>query len=111
MKPRELTDAMVANAQRSRPWSWKVSIGPPRGVSDEDCGTVDALVERAQGVGFPDRIRIAIELEDGDLERIADGEPIWLTVFSDVLQPFSVDLDPPTWSLAQAPVDSGDEAP
>lgn len=101
MKPLGLTDAMVEDARRLRPWSRMITIGPPRGVSDDDCGTVDALVEHLQGDLFPDRIRIAVGLEDGDLDRLIAGEPIWLTVFSNVLQPFQVDLDPPSWSLAK----------
>jgi hypothetical protein len=44
-----------AKAAAARPWAHKRPIGPPRGVSDDDCGTVEALVEEAQfGIVYRD---------------------------------------------------------
>lgn len=43
------------NAERARPWAHKRNIGPPRGLTDDECGTVEALVgEETYGTVFRD---------------------------------------------------------
>lgn len=37
-----------AIAEAARPWAHKRAVGPPIGLSDEDCGTVEALVGEEQ---------------------------------------------------------------
>lgn len=94
---------MPVRALQARPGAQLVSIGPPAGVSEDDCGTVEALVEDTPDAVFPRTIRVPIQLEPGDLERLAAGEPLWLTVFLPRLVPFQVDLDPPSWHLRPRP--------
>lgn|GEM_PF-5756213 len=85
--------AIPEAAARARPWARPLVIGPPPGVSDDDCGTVVALVEHLDTDGpFPDRIRVPLQLEDGELDALAAGAPVWLTVYGVSLQPFSLSV-------------------
>lgn len=89
MSPTEIPDA----ARAARPWAQELTIGPPRGVSDDECGSVEALVEHVAGEGpFPDRIHVPLRLDDGELELLAAGEPVWLTVCAPQLVPFALSV-------------------
>jgi hypothetical protein len=78
-----------AEALAARPGLTDIHVGPPPGVSDEECGAVDALVERA-GDGGPWEYftHVPMRLEPGELKRLAAGEPVWLTICGVGLPPF-----------------------
>lgn len=70
----------------------RVTFGPPRGMTEEQVYTHDALVGRVQGGaldGSP-AIQVLVELEPGDLEAIQASGHLWLTLLTGALPPWSM---------------------
>lgn len=63
------------------------TIMPPNNDLDSGIAPVEVLRDT---IGGKDVIRIRMVPEEGDLDRLAAGEPLWLTWYSSVLVPFSV---------------------
>lgn len=87
MKPTAIPSAEVwAGAER-------VVISPPNGdLTDDAIRAVDALVDvvEVRGHGHARRFAMRIALEPGDLERLAAGEPFWLSIMAMQLPPFDI---------------------
>lgn len=64
----------------------RATIMPPNDDLDSGIAPVEVLRDLIDGT---DVIRIRVVPEEGDLERLAAGEPLWLTWWSSVLVPFS----------------------
>lgn len=73
----------------------RMVIGPPAGTAptDDTIRPVEVLVEHAPDGGFIFRSRVV--LEPGDLERLAAGEPFWVSQWGHQLQPFDVAMTEP----------------
>lgn len=88
MEPVEIpTEARLA-----RPDCTSVSMGPPPGVSDEDCGTAQMLVSGVaeQMPGFTARRFYAYyRPSEAELARLNEGGFIELGQYGNVVQPFS----------------------
>lgn len=87
MRPVPIPDALVP------PGCVRKVIGPPDGdLTSTDCGTVEVA---AGLVPFGDAHvvgqAILIALEPGDLERLADCEGIWLTLYTAQLPMFAIE--------------------
>jgi hypothetical protein len=63
------------------------TIMPPGNDLDSGVAPVEVGRDQIEGV---DVIRIRLVPEEGDLERLAAGEPLWLTWYSPVLVPFGL---------------------
>jgi hypothetical protein len=90
------------SAKASRPWCRVVSMGPPAGVSDDDCGTVEMLVApvetASRGIG---RGQYAyFRPTPAELATLNAGGFIEFAQYGDVVQPFGAavwdDPDVPT---------------
>ncbi|MCU1679232.1 MAG: hypothetical protein JWM93_3990 [Frankiales bacterium] len=88
--------AVPESARRLRS-GYVVSMGPPRGVGDDECGTVQMLREgagdgmRAVGSGFFAYWRPTPE----QLQQLNAGAVLELGQFGQVVQPFSLEV----WTL------------
>lgn len=82
-----------AAAHAGRPWCSAVAMGPPPGVSGDDCGTVEMLIdytEREKIPGFPARAQYAYyRPTETELEHLRNGGFIELCQYGSVVQPFS----------------------
>jgi hypothetical protein len=65
----------------------RATIMPPRNDLDSGIAAVEVLRDTIEGA---DVIRIRLVPDEGDLERLAAGEPLWLTWYSPVLVPFGL---------------------
>lgn len=66
----------------------RLVVGPPQG--DPPDGSIRPVEMLLQAVaGFPPIYRARVILEDGDAERLAAGEPFWLSFWGQVV-PFDV---------------------
>lgn len=83
MKPTPIPDAEVMDGTR------RETIGAPTGL-EEHVAPAEMLVGRDDELDCT-LYRARIELELGDLDRLAAGEPFWLTFWGGV-PPFSVGL-------------------
>ena len=80
-----------AEARLSRPDCEVISMGPPAGVPDEECGTAAMLVSRRgeQMTGCPGRRFYAYyRPTETELERLNDGGFIEVLQIGNVVQPF-----------------------
>lgn len=82
MRPSIIPDEEVAALDGVR-----ATIMPPRNDLDSGIAPVEVLRDTIDGA---DVIRIRLLPEEGDLERLAAGEPLWLTWYSSVLVPFGL---------------------
>lgn len=88
MRPALIPDSDIAEGSK------RITIMPPGGSLDSEVSPVEALL-----TGHPDYeiapgqpvklFSIRCVLEDGDLAKLAAGEPVWITFFEHVV-PFSV---------------------
>lgn len=86
MRPAAIPDNAVWPGAR------RVVVGPPDGdLTSTDIAPVEALVDVGQDTGIP-RISVRCILEDGDLEKFADGGTVWVTFYGGQLVPFCVDV-------------------
>jgi hypothetical protein len=66
------------------------TLGPPAGVSDEDCATVRVIHDRVRlPSGRAQRtVAALVQLDDGELEQLAqNGGHLWLQFFGDTFPP------------------------
>jgi hypothetical protein len=80
-------------AKAVRPECRLVSMGPPRGVSHEDCGTVEMLISPVPAVVGRPQYAYYRPTEE-ELARLADGGFIEFAQYGDVVQPFSASVWP-----------------
>ena len=87
MRPTPIADGQILEGHD------RLVMGPPRGHDvTGDTRAVEMCCQRDPEYGQVFRARYV--LEDGDLERLAAGEPIWVSFFGMVV-PFAVDLAEP----------------
>lgn len=67
----------------------RIVVGPPDGDPTGDIRSVEAVA--GQDDDGP-RIAVLVELDEGDLERLADEGAIWLTFLSGKIPPFMVEV-------------------
>jgi hypothetical protein len=74
-------------------------FGPPDGDPTGDIRAVEAVVGVVEEDGVQSvRIAMLIELDEGDLERLADCGGFWLTMMANHLHPFSLSIaDQQSW--------------
>lgn len=92
-------------ASLSRPDCRLVSMGPPPGVSDADCGTVEMLMSpvRREMPGFVGRAQYAYYRPTPvELEQLAAGGFIEVAQYGMVVQPFSAVVWPAPVSAVPA---------
>lgn len=87
MNPIPIPDA----AKSARPDCRAVSMGPPRGVSDDDCGTVEMLISTVATIpGFGGRAHYAYyRPTDAEIDLLLNGGFIEVAQYGHVVQPFS----------------------
>lgn len=84
-------------AKAGRPECKLVSMGPPQGVSDDDCGTVEMLISPIVGAipGFGGRPQYAYyRPTEDELEELRKGGFIEFAQYGTVVQPFSATVWP-----------------
>jgi hypothetical protein len=82
-----------------------VAMGPPRGVSDDDCGTVEMLIGGQPLPGFTGRAQYAYyRPTPEELEQLLAGGFLELCQIGNVVQPFSLAV----WPAPEPPLDEGD---
>lgn len=83
-------------AKATRPSYRLVSMGPPRGVSDEVCGTVEMLIEPTAGYPGVGRAQYAYYRPSPvECAQLARGGFLEMAQYGDVVQPFSLVVWPP----------------
>lgn len=85
-------------AKAGRPYCQMVNMGPPRGVSDEDCGTVEMLIAPSSAGGLPGfggRPQYAYyRPTPEELQQLGNGGFIEFCQIGDTVQPFSAAVWP-----------------
>lgn len=84
------------SAKRAHPNHVVVDMGPPPGVSDDDCGTAQMLLGREPAMpGFNGRDQLAyFKPSAADLEVLNAGGLLVMNQLGQVVQPFSVSVWP-----------------
>lgn len=84
--------AVPEQVKRHHPSYRLVQMGPPPGVSGDDCGTAEMLIgDRPVMAGFPGRDQMVFYRPDAyDLQLLNDGGVICFNQLGTVVQPFSV---------------------
>jgi hypothetical protein len=93
MDPIRVPDA----AKAGRPDCKLISMGPPPGVSDDDCGTVEMLIspDAARIPGFAGRAQYAYyRPTPEEIEDLRNGGFIEFAQYGQVVQPFSATVWP-----------------
>lgn len=86
MIPTTIPDELI------EPDSLRRVIAAPNGdLLDDKIRPVEALVSRDPDTDLV-AIKVRLELEDGELERLASGRPVWLTMLGG-LAPFDVQVE------------------
>ena len=95
----------------SRPWAQEVRVGPPIGVSDDDCGTAQALVEPAK-LGDTYTVndwQVYYKPDAGEIANLEAGGWIKLSMLSGQMIPHSISIvqnrEKSTPAKAPCPVD------
>lgn len=84
-------------AKRGRFWCKPVSMGPPPGVNDDDCGTVEMLIaDHADHPGIGRGQYAYFRPTPAELEILNAGGFIEFAQYGDVVQPFGAAV----WSVA-----------
>jgi len=73
----------------ARPWAPAKTIGPPRGHEDH-VGDLEAQIDDQTELGRG--YRFFLELEEGDLEAIAAGNPVEFVIYAHQMVPVSVQV-------------------
>lgn len=71
----------------------RVVIGPPDGDPTGEIRAVEAIVDVSASTGIR-RFSMCCALEEGDLEKLAAGGHVWVTLYGHMI-PFSVDVTGP----------------
>lgn len=81
-------------AKEARPWLTHRPIGPPADDEKGTIGTLDALVgiEEDPDYGHHPVIRFCAEIEEGDIERLQNGEKVWIEIWTNTMYPISVSV-------------------
>jgi hypothetical protein len=74
------------------PGAERVVVGPPDGDPTGPIRAVEAVVDVSESTGVP-RLSVRCALEDGELERLAAGEHVWVTFYGGC-PVFSMDVAP-----------------
>lgn len=84
------------NVKAGRPSGRITQMGPPQGVSDEDCGTAEMLIEASNAIpGYPARSNYAYYKPNAyELELLKNGGVIEFCQVGNVVQPFSAAVWP-----------------
>lgn len=84
------------SAKAAHPDHRTVSMGPPRGVSDDDCGTAEMLIgSRPAMPGFEGRDQFAFfKPTEADLAVLNAGGYLVMNQLGTVVQPFSLGVWP-----------------
>ena len=86
MRPAPIPDEAIWEGAR------RMVIAPPDGdLTSTDIAPVEVLIDNGQDTGIP-RISVRCVLEEGDLEKLADGGTVWVTFYGSQLVPFCVDV-------------------
>lgn len=94
-----------ASARAGRPECQLVNMGPPAGVSDDDCGTAQMLIGGQALPGFRGRAQYAYFRPSlAELELLNAGGFLEMCQIGNVVQPFSLAVWP------AHVVDGGDDA-
>lgn len=89
MRPTPIPDADL----QANPALTRIVVGPPDGdLTSETIAPVEALAYRLPQTGEL-VYQIRLVLEDGELARLQDGAPVWLTVLGR-LPPFEIKVSP-----------------
>lgn len=75
------------------PGAKRVVFSPPDGDLTGDIRPVEALVDRSPRTGVT-AASVRCALDEGDLERLAAGECVWVSFYGGGMPPFSVDVAP-----------------
>lgn len=84
-------------AKHGRPDCKLIAMGPPRGVSDADCGTAEMLISSVEETlpGFPARRQYAYyRPSEAEVEQLRAGGFIEFCQYGTVVQPFSATVWP-----------------
>lgn len=68
----------------------RVVIGPPGNRLESSIAPVEVLTHRSERYGVQE-LTVKLMLEDGDLEKLQAGQPVWLT-FLERIVPFDVQI-------------------
>lgn len=92
MRPTPIPDEEVPDGYR------RLVVAPPDGdMTNPDIAPVEAvfgLIRLGEG-SFAPGFAMRLVLEDGELERMASGEPVWLYLVGNRLVPFDVSIAGP----------------
>lgn len=88
MRPATISHTLAAlypNAER-------LSIGPPQGVAEEDCGTIEALISKVEGGAFDGarNFRVFWKPSADDIERMLAGHEVEVQFICPMLIPHTV---------------------
>lgn len=88
--------AVPENAKQAYPNHVVVDMGPPPGVSDEDCGHAQMLLGRTQAMpGFGGRDQLAFfKPSPEELDALNAGGLLVMNQLGQVVQPFSLGVWP-----------------
>jgi len=82
-------------AKKARPYCKVVSMGPPRGVSDDDCGTAEMLIaphETATTPGIGRAQYAYFRPNEYELQVLSRGGYIEFAQYGNIVQPFSASI-------------------
>ena len=86
MIPTTIPDELI------KPDSQRHVIAAPNGdLLDDNIRPVEALIERDPPTDLV-AIKVRLVLEDGELERLTSGKPVWLTMLGG-LAPFDIQVE------------------
>lgn len=77
-------------ARRARPLTMTVSMGPPQGVSDDDCGTAEMLVSHEVLPGIGRAHYAYFRPTQEELQTLQDGGFLELALYGSGVQPFGL---------------------
>lgn len=90
MKPIAITEDMLVDLIQPK----LITYNPPEGLEElvaPISGAFEMGVPHRRG---PDRIYVPLQLEDGELQSLLRGEPIWLTFLSHRMPVFAIGVRP-----------------
>jgi hypothetical protein len=85
--------AVPAEAKYDRPHARLVQMGPPPGVSDDDCGTAEMLIEPdhfTHAGGIPRGNYAYYRPTETEIEMLRNGGFLELAQYGHVVQPFGL---------------------
>lgn len=98
MKHTRVTDEMLADIQAAAPWARRQEIGPPPATPESEIGIASTVVEDRPGEAPV--VWAPFQLDDEDLELLAESKTIWFARHGLPIRPFSGAVAP--WGLRHA---------